>query len=120
MSADHPTDDELIAHGLFNPSAPEAEARHELIDYLVSIGATLDDLVAYKDELAGLGTVVVARPGVPRYTAHEVERKTGLSPELLTRLWRASGFPETDEDVVSFSDADLETLQLIRAGGPLL
>ena len=119
MSVEQPTDDELIAHGLYDPASPDAAARRELIDYLVSIGATLDDLVAYRDELPGLGTVVVARPGVPRYTAHEVEAKTGLSDDLLTRLWRASGFPLTDDDSVSFSDADLEMLQLIGAAAAL-
>ena len=115
MTREQPTDDELIQHGLYDPDAPNAVVRHELIDFLVSIGATLDDLVAYRDEMPSLGTVVVARPGTPRYTTHDVISKTGMSRELLLRLWRAAGFPEQDDDDVAFSDQDLQTLQLIAA-----
>jgi adenylate cyclase len=119
MTAEEPSEAELVANGLYDPAAPDAAVQLELIRYLVSVGATLDDLVEYRDELPALGTVVVARPGLPRYTADEVAAKTGLSYEVLTRLWRASGFPETPPGAVAFSDADLEMLQLI-AGACIL
>jgi len=119
MSAEHPTDEELIAQGLYDPTAPDADARHELIAYLVSIGATLDDLIAYRDELPSLGTVVTMRPGRPRYTPAEVSERTGISEEDGRRLWRAAGFPEVEPDGVAFSDEDVETLQLIAAARAL-
>jgi adenylate cyclase len=119
VSAEKPTRDELIAHGLHDPDAPAAKEHLELIDYLISIGATLDDLIAYRDELPSLGTVVTARPGRPIYTTDDVVAKTGLQEEFLTRLWRASGFPETPSDAVSFSETDVEMLQLIGAAGAL-
>jgi adenylate cyclase len=119
MTSEQPTEAELVAGGLYDPAAADADARLELVRYLVSIGATLDDLIAYRDELPGLGTIVVARPGLPRYTGEEVAAKTGLSEELLIRLWRASGFPETPPGSVAFSDADVEMLQLIGGASML-
>ena len=114
-----PTDAELQELGLYDPSWPHAAEQMEMLRYLLSIGATTADLVEYRDELPALGTVVTARPGVPRYTSDEVTAKTGMSNELLTRLWRAAGFPEVPPDVVAFSDADLEMLQLIAASQTL-
>jgi adenylate cyclase len=114
-----PTEAELIALGLYDPSAEHAAERLELIRYLSSVGATLDDMVEYRDELPGVGTVVSTRPGLPRYTSEEIVARTGLSEEFLTRLWRAAGFPEVASDVVTFSDADLEMLQLISGARAL-
>jgi len=119
VSDDGPSDAELEALGLYDPSSPQADVQLELIHYLISIGATRDDLVEYRDELPVLGTVVMARPGRPRYTSEEILAKTGMTRELLTRLWRAAGLPELADDVVAFSDTDLEMLQLIRAAQTL-
>src|SRR5438093_10213016 len=117
MELEGPSEAELKAHGLYDPSDPNAADRLELIRYLVANGATLDDLIAFRAELPGLGAVVPIRPGVPRYTTAEVAGKTGMPEEVLKRLWRAAGFPEVPADVISFSDADLEMLQLIAAAG---
>lgn len=114
-----PTDAELRSLGLYDPDAPDASHRLELLRYLISLGATTQDLREYQDELPALGTVVTTRPGRPRYTSEEIEAKTGMTRELLTRLWRAAGFPEVADDVVAFSDADLEMLQLISASQTL-
>jgi len=113
MSDEDPTEAELAALGLYNPSDPNAAEQLELIRYLSSVGATLDDMVEFRDELPAVGTVVALRPGVPRFTSDELMNKTGMSEEFLKRLWRAAGFPEVATDVVSFSDADLEMLYLI-------
>lgn len=114
-----PSDDELRDLGLYDPDAPGAAERLEMLRFLISIGATREDLVATRDELPSLGTIVVARPGTPRYTGDEVIAKTGIREELLLRIWRAAGFPEPAEDAVMFSDEDVETLQLINGAGSL-
>src|ERR671935_203179 len=51
------------ALGLYAPAAPHAAQRLELLEYLVSLGATADDLVTYRDELPGLATVLATRGG---------------------------------------------------------
>jgi adenylate cyclase len=48
--------------------------------------------------------------GEPRYTAIEVSRKAGLDIDQTRHLWRAMGFVLIPDDVVYFTDADLETL----------
>src|SRR5205823_5466484 len=45
------TPSELEALGLYHPGEPDAAQRLELLEYLVSLGATGDDLVASRDEL---------------------------------------------------------------------
>jgi adenylate cyclase len=119
MTDGAPTEAELIALGLYDPSAEHAAERLELIRYLSSVGATLDDMIEYRDELPGVGTVVSTRPGLPRYTGEEIAAKTDMSEEFLLRLWRAAGFPEVATDVVAFSEADLEMLRLISGARSL-
>lgn len=119
MADGGPTEAELVEHGLYDPAAPAAAEQLELLRFLIDLGATLDDLIEYRDELPALGTVVIARPGRPIYSGAEVAEKTGVSDELLKRLWRAAGFPVTDDDVAPFSEADLETIGLIAAAAQL-
>lgn len=116
---DAPTDAELEALGLYDPAAPHASAQLELLHYLIEVGATTDDLIEYRDELPALGTVVMARPGVPRYTTPEVAERIGISQEFLERLDRAAGFADPPADVPTFSDADVEVVQLIAAAREL-
>ena len=119
MTEQAPTEAELIAHGVYDPSQPNAAERLELIRYLSSIGATLEDMIEFREELPALGTVVAARPGRPQYTSDEIVAKTGMSNEFLTRLWRAAGFPSFASGVVAFSETDLEMLQLISGARAL-
>ena len=59
----------------------------------MSLGATADDLVAYRDELPGFASVVSIRGGAALTLAEAVER-SGLPEEKLRRLMRASGFAD--------------------------
>jgi adenylate cyclase len=52
--------------------------------------------------------------GERRYTRVDVAEKAGMEPEIAHRFWRAAGFPEVDDAVVMFSDADIEVLRGIR------
>lgn len=116
---DAPSDEELQELGLYDPAGAAAPQHLELLHFLISIGATREDLLEYRNELSALGTVVTARPGTPRYTADEVIAKTGISEDLLRRVWRAAGFADPEDGAVSFSDEDIETLQLINGAGSL-
>lgn len=48
--------------------------------------------------------------GPPRYTQAEVYERSGLDGELVSRLWRALGFPSVDDDVPAFTDDDVAVL----------
>ncbi|MDO7867766.1 adenylate/guanylate cyclase domain-containing protein [Nocardioides jiangxiensis] len=47
------------------------------------------------------------------YTRTQVSAATGIAMERLTALWRALGFPSTDDDAVLFTDADIAVLELL-------
>jgi class 3 adenylate cyclase len=81
------------ALALYDPGAPYAAQRLELLNYLVSLGATADDLSAYRDELPGLATVLATRGGGAMTLAEAVERSR-VPEEKLVRIIRAAGLPE--------------------------
>ena len=99
---------ELEALGLYDPGAQDAEQQLELLEYLVGLGATADDLVAYRDGLPGLASVVTIRGGPPMTLAEAVKR-SGLSESKLRALLRAAGFPEPsgEDRVISQAFVDL-------------
>src|SRR2546430_1038511 len=74
-----------------------ARGRGELIEYLVSLGATTDDLTAYRDELPGLASVLAIRGG-PGMTLAEAAQRSGLPVEKVQQIIRAAGFPEPGPD----------------------
>jgi adenylate cyclase len=85
------------ALGLYDPGAPHAAKQLELLEYLVRLGATSEDLVAYRDDLPGLPSVLAIRGGTTLTLSEAVER-SGLSEEKLVRIIRAAGFPEPGRD----------------------
>ena len=90
--------------GLYDPAAPDAAARLELLQYLVELGATADDLVAYRDELPGLASVVAIRRGTA-LTFDETVERSGMAEEKLRRLNRAAGFADPAPDDHTFSES---------------
>src|SRR5260370_10309465 len=81
------------ALGVYDPDAPHAAQQLELLEYLVGLGASAEDLVAYRDDLPGLATVVTARGGRALTLSEAVER-SGVSEQKLLRVNRAAGFPQ--------------------------
>jgi adenylate cyclase len=49
-------------------------------------------------------------PEAGRYDLEEMTGRTGLSADLLTRLWRSLGYPEPRPGDKAFNDADVEIL----------
>jgi len=99
------------AIGLYDPDAPDAATRLALLEYLVDIGATLDDLASEKpDELPVLASTIALWPTRERLTLHEVAERAELDPELVARVWRAAGFPEPPADARVFAALDVEML----------
>jgi adenylate cyclase len=95
---------EFQALGLYDPAAPDHAARLELLEFLVGLGASTDDLTAYSDQLPGLAAVVAFRGGPTISVAEAVER-TGVPEHKLRRLNRAAGFPDPAPGDRTFSPA---------------
>jgi adenylate cyclase len=83
----------LEALGLYDPAARDGSAQLELLKYLVGLGATAEDLVAYRDQLPGLASVVAIRGG-EALTLAETAKRARTPEEKLRRLNRAAGFAE--------------------------
>jgi class 3 adenylate cyclase len=88
---------ELETLALYDPAADDASERLELIQYLVSLGATRDDLVAYREELPGLASVLALR-GAIGLTLAEAAQRAGLPAETVGRINRVAGFPDPGPD----------------------
>ncbi len=96
------------AIGVYDPAAPHAARQLELLEYLVSLGATESDLVEHRDRLPGLATVLTSRGG-KGLTLSEAVRRSGVRREKLLQIIRAAGFAEPGPDVRLISEqlADL-------------
>ena len=95
MSEALPTAADFEAIGVYDPNGPHASQQLELLAYLVDLGAGLDDLAAYRDELAGLASVVAIRGG-RALSLSEAAARSGVGEEKLLAISRAAGFPQPD------------------------
>jgi adenylate cyclase len=107
---------ELEAAGLYDPSAPDAADRLALLDYLLGLGATIDELAEAGTEGFPLvaSRIALWGPG-PRFTADEVAARLGIDQRTMLRTWRAAGFPDPEPDARVFAERDLETFALMQA-----
>ena len=99
---------------LYDPEAADAHDRLELLQYLISLGACEEDLLTYRDQLAGLASVLALRGGRALTLAEVVER-SGAPEEKLRRLNRAAGFPDPGPEDRVFSEQFGDLLGLITA-----
>ena len=98
------------AAGLYDPSAPGAAERRELLAYLVGRGATIESMVeAHRiNNLPGLaGELAVGEGPPPRVPLPELAHRTGLSEERLHRVMVAAGLPLGSDGSI---DGDLDGL----------
>ena len=94
--------EELIALGVYDPDAADAEGRLELIAFVTALGATAEELVTFKDTLPALAGVLAIRGGAP-LTLEQVAQQSGLTPAEVRLLARTSGIPDPEPDVPIFT-----------------
>ncbi|HEY2772293.1 MAG TPA: adenylate cyclase regulatory domain-containing protein [Solirubrobacteraceae bacterium] len=92
----------------------EREARRRLLERLAADGATLDEL---KDAVAEERLVLlpVERVLGGRYTARDIEEKTGVPAALQLRVRHLVGLPAAGPDDPVFSDEDVEAATSLKA-----
>jgi class 3 adenylate cyclase len=102
---------ELEAAGLYDPKAPNAAERLELLEWLAARGATVARMVqaAREGSLTGLAGDLVLRPG-GRYTLAETAERAGLPAERVRELSLAVGLPATADEAV-YTDDDVDTFR---------
>jgi adenylate cyclase len=119
---------EFQAAGLYDPAAPDAPARLELLDWLAAQGVTL---AAMREAQLRWGSLVsiagdLALRGGERLTLAEVAARAHMSPEQIERINLAAGFPPVAPDERAFSPETAATLAGFAVGeaffgvGPML
>ena len=88
-----------------------------MIEFLVSEGCTLDEMVAAdaRGRLFGLAGDRKVRPGRDEFTLREAAAEAGADLDLVQRLWRAYGLPIVDPDTKVASRADIDTIPVFNA-----
>jgi adenylate cyclase len=83
----------------------ELAARRELLERLSDDGFSLDELRAAVKENR-LALLEVERVLGSRYSAADIERRTGVPAELTLRIWRMMGLPQAGPDDRVFGEED--------------
>jgi adenylate cyclase len=102
------------------PPPTEAERREQALarvrSLLRDLGTSDEEIdEAIADDVVDL--LVVDRLLIPaerRMTQRELAEDTGMSEELVRRLWRALGFIDVPEDERTFTEMDVEAVELFQ------
>lgn len=115
---------ELEAAGLLDrvEGEPARQERIELLKQLLEDGFSLEELqqAARNERLALLPVDRVLHTEHANFTPLQIAEQTGLSPEMLRRLWRSLGLAAAGDSEVAFTAKDLEaakTVALFHAAG---
>lgn len=110
-------DVELIDAGLWDPAAPDARDRIELLRFFMDRGATVEELAEAEAQgrLYGLFVTHIVRPSGERFTLAEVAGRAGIDTALASQIWRSLGFPDPHPDVRTFTEDDAQVLQTLTA-----
>ena len=103
--------------GLYDPTAPNAADRLELLQFLASQGCDLEEMVEAeaRDRLFALAGDRIFRPSRPRYDCESAAAVLGTDAATVSRAWRAFGLPAPVEPVLGEQDlAALRTWLLVR------
>jgi class 3 adenylate cyclase len=108
--------EDLIDAGLYDPDAPGAEIRLELLEYLLSIGVSIPEMVRAdeEDRLVSVAAFRMLRPDAARCTFAEAAAAAGVDIGFARRVWRGAGFADPRPFERNFSDRDVGLLSLSR------
>jgi adenylate cyclase len=96
------------AAGLYDRDAPDAVERRELLDYLASVGCTVDEMVAHTDGLIRLASRRILFGSEEPVTVAHLAEVAGCSEELARRVRLAVGLPDPgDAEVCSPIEATI-------------
>lgn len=91
----------------------DAHGRAALIEYLVDLGFTAEDMVAaeQRGRLFGLAGDVLQWTGQPVHTLRAAAAELGVPTEELAQVWALLGLTVVDSDCPAFSEADVAGLR---------
>jgi adenylate cyclase len=104
VQPENPAPEQLAFAGLYDPAAPDAAERLELVRLALARGATREEIVAAEGELGTLVVQLSLRPG-PRIRVAEVVAASGIGELEARRLLTAVGFPTDADDWMTAHEA---------------
>jgi class 3 adenylate cyclase len=107
------------AAGLYDPGAPDAADRRGLLEYLTSVGCTVDELVANADGLMRLASRRVLFGTEPRLTVAELAERSGCDIALVRRVRLAAGLPDPGDEPAC-SSLEIGLMQSFAVGAEVL
>lgn len=102
---------EYEARALYDPDAPDADERLMLLDELVALGATLDEIAFAQDVMHVAYVPVLIRLRAQELTSIEVAERLGVEPEEIEAAWRWFGLPPPDHGRRCFGERDVDMLE---------
>ena len=95
--------------GLYDPAAPGAAERLDLLTFLAEQGCTIDEMVAAqaRGRLFALAGDRVIRPRRDMYTLAQVAETTRRPLDHVRAIWRALGLVDVGEPVASPNDVEM-------------
>ncbi len=112
---------DLAAAGLYDPAAPDAAERLNLLRIIVARGGTVPEMVA-ADRVGRLhrlpGELLFLR-GRERYTMDQLAKRAGVDASVVRTLWRTAGFAELQSDDARLTDAEVGLVEVIAAAAAL-
>jgi adenylate cyclase len=108
---------EFEAAGLYDPEAPDAAERLELLEWLAAHGVGVADLVEARAPggLPALVGDVTLRP-FPRLNLSQLATRAGIPPERIDAIRLAAGLPPVGPDEPAFSEDDAATFAAFAVG----
>jgi class 3 adenylate cyclase len=108
----------LAEAGLYDPAAPTAADRRELLEFLMEQGCTVEEMVKAeaRGRLFALAGDRILRPDRDRHSLAEVADRLSVDVEVVQRLWRALGWPERGITAPVASPSDVEALRVCLEG----
>ncbi len=109
-------DGALQRAGLYDPDAPDAEARLALLRYVAEAGASVERMVEadLDGNLASLSLDLVLERG--DLTARQLAGQVGMPLDDLVDVYRLLGVPVTDLDAPCFETAEVDLVSRLRLG----
>jgi adenylate cyclase len=108
--------EELEELGVYDPAAPDAAERLQLLQLAFDHGVTVPEIreAIAERRLHAVAAVWVVEGGTERLTLEEAAARAGTDPSVAHRVWRALGFVDPAPGARPCSERDVEVLRVFR------
>ena len=113
--------EELIALGIYDPDADDAPERLELLEFLVDLGATPEQMLEVAHlpgGLAGMASIAGSPPAT--VSLAEIARRVDIDPVEMGEDWTALGLPLGDLDAPVLPEHEADAVAAVVAASKAL